>query len=137
MSLPFDAGAFDAVNGSDQRAAGADDGLGGEIVGKFEDVDAGAKVVKLGVAAEKVGRFVAAIADAVGAAMRAARGLFFFGAVIALAAGGGGGPRDAIADRERLARPILVEAGTELLDATDGFMAENDRELIGSSPFQR
>jgi hypothetical protein len=33
---PLDASAFDAVNGGDERAAGADDRLGGEVIGSLK-----------------------------------------------------------------------------------------------------
>ena len=133
--LPIDAGAFDAVNGGDERATGADDAFGGKIVGDFENIGAGAEVMKFSVAAEEVRRLIAAIADAVSATLGAAGGLMFFGAVITFAAGRGGGPGHAIANGEWLARPVVREAGAELLDHADGFVAEDDGELDGEFAF--
>jgi hypothetical protein len=85
--------------------------------------------MKFSVAAQEVRILITAIADAVSAAMGASGGLFFLGAVEAFAAGDGGGPGNAITDGQRLAVPIAFEAGPELLDAADGFVAENDGKI--------
>lgn len=126
---PVDAGAFHAMDGGDERATCTDDGFGGEVGVDFENVRPGAKVMKLGVATEEMGMFIAGITNAVGAPMRAAGGLLFLGTIEAFAAGDGGGPGNTIAEGERLAVPVACETGAELFDAADGFVAENHGKI--------
>src|SRR5438067_13169962 len=84
--------------------------------------------MKFGIAAEKVRRLIATVTNPIGAPLRTAGRLPFFGAVKALAAGGAGVPGDPVADSERLARPILFQPISKLFDSTDRLVAENDRQ---------
>ena len=93
--------------------------------------------MEVSIAAEEVRRFRAAIADSVSAPMRAASRLFLFSAIKAFTAGNGGSPCDAIADSQRIAGPILVEASSKFLNYTNCFVTENDRELDGQLTFPK
>src|SRR6266568_6063699 len=73
-------------------------------------------------------RLVATIANAVGAALRAARWLAFLRAVVALPAGSARSPGHAVAGFQWLARPVTLQRFANLFEAPDGFVAENDRK---------
>src|SRR5207245_6873557 len=97
-------------------------------MGDFENIRAGLEVMQFGVATQQMRRLVAAIADAVGAALGAARRLAFLRAVVALSARGARSPGHAVAGFQRLARPVAFEAFAIRLEAPDCFVAENDRK---------
>src|SRR5438876_11335187 len=84
--------------------------------------------MKLRIAAEEVGRFVAPIANPIGSSLWTARGLVFFGAIKTLAARSAGVPRHAVADFQRLARPVRIKSIAELFDAPHCFVPENNRQ---------
>src|SRR5207247_3180884 len=71
-------------------------------------------------------RLIAAIADAVSAPIGTSRRLALYRAVIAVAARAGRIPRDSVTDVQRLPAPVPFEPVTELHDASDRFMTEND-----------
>src|SRR5437660_3333621 len=94
----------------------------------FENIRAGLEVMKFGVATEQMRRMVGAIANAIGAALRAASWLDFLHAVVALPARGAGSPRHAVAGFHWLARPVALQSFANLFEASDGFVAEYHRK---------
>ena len=126
---PFDACALDAVDGRDEGASSANHGLGQKIVRQFEDIRPRAQIVVIGIPSEEVRFLIATMADAVGATVRTASGLPFFGAVIARAAGRGRSPCDAISDTQRLAGPVAFQSFTQRDDATNRLVPEDDGQL--------
>src|SRR5687767_14268993 len=84
-----------------------------------------------GVAPEKMGNFVASIADPVGAALGASRRLPLFRAVKATPAGSRGVPCHSVADLQRLAAPVAFHAAAEMFDSADSLMPEDHRQSDG------
>ena len=84
--------------------------------------------MKFCVASEQMRRLVAAIANAIGAALRTASWLAFLRAVVALPARGAGSPRHAVAGFHWLARPVALQPFANLFEASDGFVAEYHRK---------
>ena len=132
---PRDACAFHAVDGRVQRAAGAHHCFRRKVVRDLENVHARLEVMIFRIAAKEMRRLIAAIPDAIGAALWATRGLMLLPAVIAFAAGSGGSPCHTIADLQWLSGPVLLQALAELFDATDRLVPENHRQRDGQLAF--
>ena len=111
---------------TNQRAAGADYRFGGQALGNLENIGAWPQAMKLGVTTEEMRGLIAAITDAVGAALWTTGRLPFLDAIVTFAAGSRGSPGDTIARFQGLARPVAFQSVSELFDPPDGFMAEND-----------
>src|SRR5438132_309810 len=99
------------MNCGDERATGANHGLGCQIIGDFENICAGAKIMKLRVTAEQMRRVVAALTDAVSPPLRATRRLPFDFAVVTFAAGSRGSPGHPIAGFQRVTWTSTTSCG--------------------------
>ena len=122
------ADSFHTMNRRDEGATGSDHRLRRKVARDSEDICARPQIMKLRVSSKKMRRLIAAIPDAVGAAVRTTGRLPFPRAVVAFPARGRRSPRDAVADFQRLTGPILFESFAELFQAPDGFVSEDDRQ---------
>src|SRR5437867_11498711 len=109
------------MNCGDERATGANHGLGCQIIGDFENICAGAEIMKLRVTTEQMRRVVAALTDAVSPPLRATRRLPFDFAVVTFAAGSRRSPGHPIVDFQRVPGSVAFQSFTAVIDTRDGF----------------
>src|ERR1044071_4066395 len=114
--LPIDSSSFEAMDRRDQSATRANHRLRWQIVRQLENRCSRTQIMHLRISAQKMRRFIAAMADSISAPMRAACWLAFLRAVIALAARDRRIPCYAIANLQRLPCPINIHSIAKLFD---------------------